>query len=55
VTSSEAAATSLLVHLVDTTLLVVRPGATSSADMARAIAPLSEDAVFGVVLNRAPR
>jgi succinoglycan biosynthesis transport protein ExoP len=52
---TEAAATSLLVHLVDTTLLVVRPGATSSADMARAIAPLSEDAVFGVVLNRATR
>jgi Mrp family chromosome partitioning ATPase len=52
---SEAAALGLLVRLVDTALLVVRAGATSSLDMARAIAPLRQENVLGVVLNRAAR
>lgn len=51
----DRAAMSLLVRLADATLLVVRPGATTSAEMARAIAPLTEDQVLGVVLNRAAR
>lgn len=49
-TSADA---SLLVRLADTTLLVIRAGKTSSMQMAKAIAPLNEDSIFGVVLNRA--
>jgi capsular exopolysaccharide synthesis family protein len=48
-----SADSSLLVRLTDTTLLVIRAGKTTSNQMARAIAPLSEDKIFGVVLNRA--
>jgi capsular exopolysaccharide synthesis family protein len=44
--------TGLLVRLTDATLLVIRAGKTSSMRMARAIAPLKEDSIFGVVLNR---
>jgi capsular exopolysaccharide synthesis family protein len=43
----------LLSRLADTTLLVVRSGATSAARMSRAINPLTEEMVFGVVINRA--
>jgi capsular exopolysaccharide synthesis family protein len=42
----------LLVRHTDTTLLVIRAGKTSSIQMAKAIAPLKEDSIFGVVLNR---
>jgi Mrp family chromosome partitioning ATPase len=45
---------SLLLRYTDTTMLVVRPGATSSAEMARAIVPFTQDDLFGVVINRAP-
>jgi capsular exopolysaccharide synthesis family protein len=48
-----AAEPSLLVRITDATLLVVRAGKTSSLQMAKAIAPLSEESIFGVVLNRA--
>jgi capsular exopolysaccharide synthesis family protein len=47
-----SAHSSLLVRLTDTTLMVIRAGKTSSMQMARAIAPLKEDSIFGVVLNR---
>jgi receptor protein-tyrosine kinase/non-specific protein-tyrosine kinase len=44
---------SLLVRYTDTTLMVVRAGHTSSAQMAKAIAPLAQDDILGVVINRA--
>ena len=44
---------SLLVRYTDTTLIVIRAGQTSSADMARAIAPFSQDDIIGAVINRA--
>ena len=50
---TRGAALSMLTRLADTTLLVVRPGATTPEEMSRAIAPLTRDRVFGVVLNRA--
>jgi Mrp family chromosome partitioning ATPase len=43
----------LLARLTDTTLLVIQSGKTSSGQMAKAISTLSQDKVFGVVLNRA--
>ena len=43
---------SLLVRFTDTTLMVIRSGHTSSADMARAIAPFSQDDILGAVINR---
>jgi Mrp family chromosome partitioning ATPase len=43
----------LVVGLVDTTVLVIRAGRTTSAQLARAIEPLKEENLFGVVLNRA--
>lgn len=43
---------SLLVRFTDTTLMVIRAGQTSSAEMARAIAPFSQDDIFGAVINR---
>ncbi len=43
---------SLLVLHTHTTLMVVRPGMTTTSQMAKAIAQLSEDSLFGVVLNR---
>ena len=43
---------SLLLHLTDAALLVIRPGKTSSTQMRKAISPLSQDDLFGVVLNR---
>lgn len=45
---------SLLVRFTGNTLLVVRAGATSSSDLAAAIAPFSQDDILGVVINRAP-
>jgi Mrp family chromosome partitioning ATPase len=44
---------SLLVRFTDTTLLVVSPGHTSSAQMAKALTPLAQDDILGVVINRA--
>lgn len=44
---------SLLARFTDTTLLVVRSGQLSAADMAKAIAPFSPADLLGVVMNRA--
>jgi Mrp family chromosome partitioning ATPase len=44
---------SLLVRFTNTTLLVVRQGHTSSAQMAKAIAPFSREDILGVIINRA--
>lgn len=44
---------SLLVRFADTTLLVVRAGQTSSAEMAKAIVPFAQEDILGVVINRA--
>jgi capsular exopolysaccharide synthesis family protein len=49
----EAVGSHLLAHLADTTVLVIRAGKTSSSQLAKAIAPLTEENLFGVVLNRA--
>jgi protein-tyrosine kinase len=46
---------SLLVRFTDTTLLVVRAGHTSSAQMAKALTPLAQDDILGVVINRASK
>ena len=43
---------SMLIKLVDTSLMVVRQGATRTSQMAKAIEQLSQDNIFGVVLNR---
>lgn len=43
---------SLIVLHTHATLLVVRPGTTTSSQMAKAVSLLSEDRLFGVVLNR---
>jgi Mrp family chromosome partitioning ATPase len=43
---------SLLVRFTDTTLMVIRAGQTSSAEMARAIAPFAQDDIIGAVINR---
>jgi capsular exopolysaccharide synthesis family protein len=43
---------SLLGLHADSTLLVVKPGNTSTADMARSVAQLNEETLFGVVMNR---
>lgn len=45
----------LLTQLTDATVLVIDSGKTTTAQMARAIAPLAEESIFGVVLNRAAR
>jgi Mrp family chromosome partitioning ATPase len=44
---------SLLVQFTDTTLMVVRAGHTSSEQLAKALAPLAQDDILGVVINRA--
>ena len=49
----DSADASLLLRLAATTLMVVRPGKTSPGDLGRAIAPLAEENLFGIVLNRA--
>jgi Mrp family chromosome partitioning ATPase len=43
---------SLLVRFTDATLLVVRSGHTSSAQMAKAMAPFAPEDILGVVINR---
>lgn len=43
---------SLLSLLTTSTLLVVRPGATSTVEMGRSISLLNEETFFGVVMNR---
>jgi capsular exopolysaccharide synthesis family protein len=42
----------LLARLTDTVLLVIRSGKISSMQIAKAVAQLDEDSIFGVVLNR---
>ena len=44
---------SLLMRFTDTTLMVVRAGHTSSAQMAKALASFAQDDILGVVINRA--
>jgi capsular exopolysaccharide synthesis family protein len=51
----DSADANLLTRMVDTTLMVIRPGATSTSQMARAVALLDRDDISGVVLNRVPR
>ncbi len=48
----ERADCSMLIRLVDTALLVVRQGQNRMTQMAKAIGLLSEEDIFGVVLNR---
>jgi Mrp family chromosome partitioning ATPase len=43
---------SLLVLHTHVTLMVVRPGTTTTSQMAKAVSLLNEDSLFGVVLNR---
>jgi capsular exopolysaccharide synthesis family protein len=50
-----AADASLLVRLTDAALLVIRAGKTTSLSMSGVIGPLTEQDVFGVVLNRAEK
>lgn len=45
----------LLTRLTDATVLVVSAGRTTTSQMAKAITPLSEESIFGVVLNRVER
>ena len=49
------AAAKLISAVTDATLLVIRAGKTSSTQMARAILPLKQEDLIGVVLNRASR
>ncbi len=42
----------MLIKLVDTALIVVRQGVTRTAQMAKAVEQLSQDDIFGIVLNR---
>lgn len=44
----------MLIKLADTALMVVRPGVTKLAQMAKAIELLAQEDIFGVVLNRIP-
>ncbi len=43
---------SLMVRFANTSLLVVRAGALTASQMAKAIAPFTQDDILGVVLNR---
>jgi Mrp family chromosome partitioning ATPase len=43
----------LLMKLTNATVMVIRPGKTNAGHISKAIAPLAEDNLFGVVLNRA--
>ncbi|HKX28265.1 MAG TPA: CpsD/CapB family tyrosine-protein kinase [Blastocatellia bacterium] len=45
---------SLLVLLTHVTLMVVRPGTTTSSQMSKAVSLLNEESLFGVILNRVP-
>lgn len=51
----DAADAHLLMRLVETSLLVIRPGATSANQMARAVAALNQEDIAGVVMNRVGR
>jgi Mrp family chromosome partitioning ATPase len=44
---------SVLVTLVDTSVLVIRAGATAFASIDRAVAALGRDRILGTILNRA--
>jgi len=44
---------SLLIRHTDATLLVIRSGKTTSGQIGRAVAPLAQEKILGVVLNRA--
>lgn len=48
----ERADSNMLIKLVDTALIVIGQGMTTSAQMAKAIELLDEDDIFGAVLNR---
>lgn len=48
----ERADCNMLIKLVDTALIVIRQGKTRTSQMAKAIGLLSEEDIFGVVLNR---
>lgn len=48
-----AADSSLLVRLMDATLLVIRAGKTNSDQIGKALAPFTQQNILGVVLNRA--
>ena len=50
----EVGDSSLLARFTDTTLMVVRSGRVSSAEMAKAIVGFSQDDLLGVVINRMP-
>lgn len=43
----------LLMKLTNASVMVIRPGKTNAGHLSKAIAPLAEDNIFGVVLNRA--
>lgn len=47
----ERADSGMLIKLADTALMVIRQGTTKASEMAKAIELLSEDDIFGVVLN----
>jgi Mrp family chromosome partitioning ATPase len=49
----DSADASLLLRLAATTLMVVRAGKTTPGHLGRAIGPLAEEDLFGIVLNRA--
>ena len=51
----DSADANLLTRMVDTTLLVIRPGKTSTTQMAKAVAMLDREDISGVVLNRVPK
>ena len=51
----DAADAILLTRMVDSSLLVIRPGATSADEMARAVASLNQEDISGVVMNRVLR
>ncbi|MBK9313202.1 MAG: CpsD/CapB family tyrosine-protein kinase [Acidobacteria bacterium] len=46
---------SLLILNTHTTIMVVRPGVTTTEQMSKAIAMMSEESLFGVVMNRVPK
>jgi capsular exopolysaccharide synthesis family protein len=50
-----AADSNLLIRYIHAAVLVIRSGKTSSGQIGRAVAPLTQDKILGVVLNRAGR
>ncbi len=51
----DSADANLLTRIVDTTLMVVRPNTTTSRQMGKAVALLSQEDISGVVINRTAR